>query len=57
MGVSSLATANIDGGDFVVDGPTGFSAYTNSAVRLGLENGKTIPYVLVVSTRLAFEYS
>lgn len=57
MGVSSLATANIDGGDFVVGGSTGFSVYTNSAVRFGGENGNTIPYVSGVSTGLAIENS
>ena len=57
MGVLSLATANIDGGDFVVGGSTGFSVYTNSAVRFGGENGNTIPYVSGVSTGLAIENS
>ncbi len=57
MGVSSTATANIDGGDFVVDGSTGFSVWKNSNVRFGGQSGATVPYVSGVSTGLAIEDS
>lgn len=57
MGVSSTATAYIDGGDFVVNGSTGFSVWTNSNVRFGGEFGATVPYVSGVSTGLVIEDS
>ena len=57
MGVSSTATAYIDGGNFVVNGSTGFSVWTNSDVRFGGESGATVPYVSGVSTGLAIEDS
>lgn len=57
MGVSSTATAYIDGGDFVVNGSTGFSVWTNSNVRFGGEFGATVPNVSGVSTGLAIEDS
>ena len=57
MGVSSKATANIDGGHFVVNGSTGFSVWTNSDVRFGGQSGATVPYVSGVSTGLAIEDS
>lgn len=57
MGVSSTATAYIDGGDFVVNGSTGFSVWKNSDVRFGGESGATVPHVSGVSTGLAIEDS
>ena len=57
MGVSSTATAYIDGGDFFVNGSTGFSVWTNSNVRFGGQSGDTVPYVSGVSTGLVIEDS
>lgn len=57
MGFSSTAMAYIDGGDFVVNGSTGFSVWKNSNVRFGGQSGATVPYVSGVSTGLVIEDS